>query len=413
MIAMKLGWLVLEAIYCWSFLYFGSTPALALAACGVVMLTITALTRSTVETVTVLTLVLSVWLCALYGVLVKTGKESWFYVAGLTLDLLVILIFRRFQLEGFRVFWNQASDAMVSGTGRVIPEWELKLEPQQQESSILLFAGFATTLAALVCCGLTSAAPALLAALIPSAVLAGMSLFGAERFFWLLPVLGASVLTLMYSGWQKRGEASSIALSWGICAAAAVILTAAVSMGGVEARAESISRDVHQTIHRTKYETKYTSLPEGDFTDYDASPKKPEPALAVTMTVPHTMYLRGFTGAVFEADRWLPLEQEALAKNKDLLYWLNLNAFDQNAQFDAAAAYTQLPQSTVTVQNIGACSYYQYVPFSIVPGAWTQPENLNSNGVYADGVRNQVYTVSVGTGENISRVLAFLSKCFP
>ena len=89
--------------------------------------------------------------------------------------------------------------------------------------------------------------------------------------------------------------------------------------------------------------------------------RKPQQALAVTMEVPQTMYLRGFTGAEFDGESWRGLDKEVLAKNKDLLYGVNLNVFDQNAQYEAAAVLAKLPQNTVTVQNIGACSYYRAV----------------------------------------------------
>ena len=126
------------------------------------------------------------------------------------------------------------------------------------------------------------------------------------------------------------------------------------------------------------------------------------------MDEPQSMYLRGFTGAEFDGESWKPLEKEVLAKNKQLHYWMNLNAFDQNAQFDAAAAYAGLEQSTVTVQNIGACSFYRYVPFSIGKGTWADPENLNTDGVYAAGERSYVYSVNGGSTDDILQVLTHL-----
>lgn len=143
---------------------------------------------------------------------------------------------------------------------------------------------------------------------------------------------------------------------------------------------------VQLAIHEYKYETKYTSLPEGDFSDYEAGNRKAEPALLVTMDDPQPLYLRGFTGTVFNGEKWDGLDRETLVKNKQLLYWLNRNAFDQNAQFDAAASHAQAEQTTVTIQNIGVCSYYRYVPFSIAQGAWAQAENLNTDGVHGGGI---------------------------
>ena len=319
----------------------------------------------------------------------KAGKVLKIIAIILILMLALTLIFRKQVLEGFRIFWNQASDAMVRGTGRVLPEWKLQLSKDQSEFCVSLFAFFSACLVSLVCCVLTSFVPAVLAVLLPGMMLIGMTVFGTDvGFVWLLPVLGVSVLILMYSGWRKKGSAAPVVTSWAVCAVAACVLIAIAVLPGVQSWSAQIRENVHERIHEEKYETKYTTLPEGDFSDYQKIDRKAQQALAVTMEKPQQMYLRGFTGAVFTGDTWEPLDTQALAKNKQLLYWLNLNAFNQNAQFDAAAAYAGMEQNTVTIQNIGACSFYRYVPFSLGKGTLAQPENLNTDGVYADGDRN-------------------------
>ena len=341
----------------------------------------------------------SLLVCVLYGLFVKSRQEGWFYIIGLFLALALSLICRKQILEGFRIFWNNAGDAMVSGRGWVLPEWELKLGKPELCSG--LFGALCACIISIICCGLTSLAPAVLAVVLPGVMMAGMTVFGAE--VGILGVFAVSVLIFVYGGLQKKNARAAILASWTVCAVVAGLLFAIAQLPGVQNWTAQVRENVHETIHRSKYETKYTTLPEGDFSDDQKTDRKPEPALAVTMDEPQMMYLRGFTGAVFEEDGWKPLDTQALAKNKDLLYWLNLNAFDQNAQFDAASALME--QSTVTVQNIGACSYYLYVPFSIGSGAWTQPENLNTDGVHGAGQRDYVYTVTAGGSDEILQVL--------
>ena len=377
----------------------------ALLASGVLVLTATALTGNP----WIVMAAVAVWMGIVYGILLKTKHENWFYLGILILTLVLTLVFRGQVLEGFRIFWNQASDAMVSGTGRVLPEWKLQFGEDQSEFCFSLFAVLLACLISLLCCVLTSFVPAVLAVILPGVLLAGMSVFHSSAgFVWLLPVLAVSVLVLMYSGWRKKGAAAPVVMSWAVGGVVACVLIAIVLLPGVQNWTTRIREDMHDRIHEEKYENKSTTLPEGDFSDYEKKEQKAKQALAVTMENPQQMYLRGFTGTVFTGDTWEPLDTQALAKNKDLLYWLNLNAFNQNAQFDAAASYAGLNQNTVTIQNIGACSYYRYVPFSLGKGTLTQPENLNTDGVYADGERSYAYTVTAGGADEILQVLNHL-----
>lgn len=378
---------------------------LAMLASSVLTFTLTGLTGNS----WMVMLLVAVWLCIVYGILLKTKHENWFYLGTLVLVLLLTLVFRKQVLEGFRIFWNTASDAMVSGTGRVLPEWELQLSREQSGFCVSLFAGVCGCMISLICCGLTSGAPAVLAVMLPALMLFGMVTFGADvRFIWILPVLIASVLILMYSGWRKKGSLAPVMMSWAITGTVACVLIAVAILPAFQNWAAELRENVYESIHEKRYETKYTTLPEGDFSDYQKKEQKAQQALAVTMEKPQQLYLRGFTGAVFTRDTWEALDTQALVKNKELLYWMNLNAFDQNAQFDAAAAYAGLQQSTVTIQNIGACSFYRYVPFSIGKGAWAEAENLNTDGVYGNGERSYVYSVTAGTADEIMQVLSHL-----
>ena len=379
----------------------------AILASSVLTLTVTGLTGNS----WMVMLVVAVWLCIVYGILLKTKHENWFYLGTLVLVLLLTLVFRKQVLEGFRIFWNTASDTMVSGTGYVLPEWKLQLDKEKGGLCLSLFAACCACAISLICCGLASAAPAVLAVALPVALIFGMTAFDADvSFVWLLPVLAVAVLILVYSGWRKKGSLAPVMMSWAVIGTVACLLIAVAMLPGMQNWSAEIRESVHESIHESKYETKYTTLPEGDFSDYRKKEQKAKQALAVTMEDPQQLYLRGFTGAVFTGDTWEALDTEALAKNKDLLYWLNLNAFNQDAQFDAAAAYAGLQQSTVTIQNIGACSFYQYVPFSIGKGAWAEAENLNTDGVYGNGERSYVYSVTAGSSNEIMEVLTYLQS---
>lgn len=383
--------------------------AVFLLAAAVLILTLTGLTGFRAGGVPAIMLIVTGCLGIVYGILVKTRQESWFYMGTLLLALMLTLLCRKQMLEGFRVFWNQASDAMLLGTGWVLPELQLQLSAENSDLCAALLAGLLACLIGVLCSVLTSLAPVMMAVLLPAVLIGTMNIFGANASFsWLLPVLTVSVLILLYSGWRKKGIAAPVIVSWFACTIIAGVLIMVALLPGMQDKTARLSENVRHTIHEKKYETQYTTLPEGDFRNFKVTVQKPKQALQVTMDVPQQLYMRGFTGAVFADNRWEGIPGEDLVKNKKLLYWLNKSAFDQNAQFDGAAAYTQLEQSTVSVQNIGACSYYQYVPYSIGNGTWTQPENLNTDGVYGDGKRSYAYSVTVGTGEEIMQVLEYL-----
>lgn len=377
----------------------------------VLVLTVGQLTGLYGETVMTVMLAVVVCLCALYGLLLYLRRPHWFFMGLLTLMLILTLLLRTQLLEGFRLFWNRMSDARALGTGLLWPQWQAKL-PQTQGNLYLMF--FAAMLTGGICaatCYLATGAPGLLAVLLPAIALAGMKFFGTELSVGgMIAVLAAAVLVLMYSGWKHQNVAYAIAGSWILGGIAAVCLLALLFLTGATDWAAGVGERTQKAVHQHKYETERTTLPEGDFTDYQQQNKHSEAALIVTMEYPEQMYLRGFTGSVFEDDRWKPIEKELLVKNKDLLYWLNLNAFNPNAQLQAASGQMQLSTGKVTVQNLSACSRYRYVPFSLCDDGELQPEDLNTEGVLSDGSRVYSYRVVRIGAEGIAQVLQQLQQ---
>lgn len=361
------------------------------------------------DEIPVILLVVSGYLCILYGLLLRIRQESWFYIGSLIGMLLLILLCREWILEGFRFFWNQAGDHILARTGWIIPEWEMQFGVELHARCISLFTAVMAGMITLICCFLAKHVPMILSIGMGSLLFSGMSYFGMDAgFAWIVPVWGTAVLLLVYSGWKKSGSAVPVLFSWILCAVVTGVLLLGTTVPAIHRWTGEISEELHHRIHEKKYETVYTTLPEGNFSEEISPAETAVPVLAVTMEIPQPMYLRGFTGAVFDGSAWKKLDAEVLADNEKLLYWLNLNAFVPDAQFDTAAASMSLPQSTVTIQNMGACSFYRYVPFSMREGIWTQAENLNTDGVRGDGERSYTYSVVTGTPEEISEVLTCL-----
>lgn len=379
----------------------------AMLACGAPMFALAVLAGFRTGNLLPILLAAGGYVCIAYGVTVRFQKQQWFFLAALVILLLLVLICRQQVLEGYRLFWNQMRNTYTAGTGWVLPEWETQLPAEKSGLCLTLFAVAAASAAALICCWLSSRAPVVLAVLLPAAALAGMAVFKTDQVLPGLAALAAAVLILVYSGWQSRKAAFPVTFGWVLCGIAAGLLLLCASVPGVQSWTQKIGEDSRKAIHAYRYETNNTVLPEGDFTDYQKQ-SGTRPGLEVTMSNPETLYLRGFTGATLEGDTWSTVDSAVLAQNQELLYWLNENAFHPAAQYASAAAGTNRGTGSVSIQNTGACSAYQYVPFSLRDTGDLPAENLKEDSLPADGERTYRYSVITGGESGIEQTLSRL-----
>ena len=379
----------------------------AMLACGALMFTLASVSGFRTGNLLPILLAAGGYVCIAYGVTVRFQKQQWFFIAALTVLLLLVLICRQQVLEGYRRFWNQMRDTYTAGTGWVLPEWETQFPAEKSGLCLTLFTVAAASAAALICCWLSSRAPVILAVLLPAAALAGMAVFKTDEVLPGLAALAAAVLILTYSGWQRRKAAFPVTFGWILCGIAAGLLLLGTSIPGVQSWTQKIGEDSRKAIHACRYETNNTVLPEGDFTDYQKQ-NGTRAGLEVTMSNPEALYLRGFTGATLEGDTWSTVDSAVLAQNQELLYWLNENAFHPAAQYASASAGTDGGTGSVSIQNIGACSAYQYVPFSLRDTGNLPAENLKEDSLPSDGERTYRYSVVTGGKSGIERTLSWL-----
>lgn len=379
----------------------------AMLACGALLFALAAVAGFRTGNLLPILLAAGGYVCIAYGVTIRFQKQQWFFLAALVILLLLVLICRQQVLEGYRLFWNQMRNTYTAGTGWVLPEWETQLPAEKSGLCLTLFAVAAASAIALICCWLNSRAPAILAALLPAAALAGMAVFKTDEVLPGLAALAAAVLILTYSGWQSRKAAFPVTFGWILCGIAAGLLMLCASVPGVQSWTQKIGEDSRKAIHAYRYETKNTVLPEGDFTDYQKQ-NGTRAGLEVTMSNPEALYLRGFTGATLEGDIWSTVDSAVLAQNQALLYWLNENAFHPAAQYASAAAGTDRGTGSVSIQNIGACSAYQYVPFSLRDTGNLPAEKLKEDSPPSDGERTYRYSVVTGGGNGIEQTLSRL-----
>lgn len=345
-------------------------------------------------------LLIGICLCALHGILLAFQRQGVFYPGVLMLLLLLVIFFRQQMMDGIGLFWNQLGDTWTASTGWVLPELETQCGPQERSACLLLFSLLTGGIGSLLCSMMVSVAAPVLAAALPGLVLIGTTIFGEQiSGGYLMLVMMTAVLLLLYSGWGKKKASLGILINWVAFVLVACMLVSAAALPAVESWASGFSLLLHENLHARKYETKYTTLPEGVFTDYRDAGEDAKPALIVTMEKPEQMYLRGFTGAVYENNAWNPLDTEILAEYEDLLYWLNLNEFNPNRQFESAIFNMETERNQITVQNIGACSRFYCLPFSLSSDELLHAENLNAESTASDGERIYMFSVvSSGSG---------------
>lgn len=348
-------------------------------------------------------------LCVIHGVLRALRRQAWFWPGSLVLLLALILLFRQQLLDGVCLFWNRLGDTWTASTGWVLTELEVQAGVAEADFCLVAVSVLAGMLGGLLCCALVSRCAAIAAVMLPGLLFCGMVFFRRDAGFGYLPlVMAAAALLLLYSGWERKKASLPTIVSWTAFGAAVCLLVLLAAIPGVADSLAAFSENLHTTAHERAFETKYTVLPEGDLSDFSTPDGKEQPGLIVTMDAPEAMYLRGFTGVTYEEGMWQPLDPQVLAEHEALLYWLNLNAFYPAAQFEASVLHTEITRNIITVQNVGACSAYVYVPFSLCAGNGLLPENLNSDTLMSDGDRITIYSIVSGSGKMIPQVLEYL-----
>ena len=285
------------------------------------------------------------------------GRRSWFFSGMLALLALSLLILRNSFSDGFCQWFNGVGRLYTAGHG-IVPA---ALEATDELRNLHLFTCWLA--AALSVCILLLSQFGQEAAAAGASLLCGGVSLALGRMIDPLPLVLAALMLC------KGPSRKSYALPAGI------LLTALLFslIPGFDGWAGEVSESIQTQVHHHRYETGYTTLPEGclePLADSDAV------VMIVTLEKPEVLYLRGFTGAQLAQDRWMPLSNECLAGEQELLYWLNSREFDLRAQFEAAASRSDTRSNTVTIQNLGACSAYRYIPFTIRADDRLLPEDL-------------------------------------
>ena len=171
--------------------------------------------------------------------------------------------------------------------------------------------------------------------------------------------LGTVLLLILGAGADWRGVPT-----WLLVPALCMGLAAAVALGAgtLHARTEGWGQAVHEAL----YHGSAQSLPEGRLKNLAPRSESDTPSLAITMTKPQKLYLRGAVYDTYDGTAWTVLEAGKRGEYESLFYWLHESGFYGQSQIAAASAQTgEAETAELTVVNLSACAAHGYYPYAL------------------------------------------------
>jgi transglutaminase-like putative cysteine protease/uncharacterized membrane protein len=287
-------------------------------------------------------------------------------------------------LNGFNLIVNRVADVLGEHEARILPHYVVTVAETDSALCVTMTLLGGSVLVVVGSFYLARSANVLLAGALFVAFLL-MNIFrGIETsFFWGLLLLVALALVLLRRRHHSQsvrlpGEGRrSLALTIG-AGACGLALAALVQFGGATENYEkpaaiaALQQTVTDTIFAARYERERpSSLPEGDFSQLGDLELRDVTALEVTMSVPDSLYLRGFSGEQYTPDGWTKTDGAELYEYAGLFSQLHGEGFYGQTQLARAAdlldpAIAEEQINTLRVDNLNASSAYIYVPYELI-----------------------------------------------
>ena len=331
------------------------------------------------------------WLCMLVGAACGqcAARRLWHGWAAATLPLLILLtaaiLSRPFLAGGISVCRTICAH-WTEMTGRIV------LPPAGEAADPLLFGCLTTALLGVLCAEIVRRSRAVCAIVLTVLLTTISILLRPERAeAWMAICLFAALLLLAGS---IRQNVTGLLSKGGFLLAAGVLAAVLLAVPAMRSgsvfsawRAESTA-----ALHRLRYERGASALPEGNFAAFSGDAAEQTPCLTVTMEQPTALYLRGFTSEQFTGMGWETMDRQTQAAQSDLVYWLHKDGFYPQMQLFAAAngLLEHCETQTVQIENNGACSAWEYVPYglaAIPAGSSLTADSLEEALVPAKGLR--------------------------
>jgi hypothetical protein len=147
-------------------------------------------------------------------------------------------------------------------------------------------------------------------------------------------------------------------------------------------------------------------LPEGDFSKMDKMERTDETAIEVVMSVPQSMFLRGFVGSEYTSSGWETQPADAYYDHHGLFYWLHQDDFTPLKQLDQARIIVQGDDSepiNVKVNLKNAYRKYAYAPYELISNEGNKQVSSKADEmILSQGVGGQKY-YNFTTGDSIMK----------
>lgn len=306
--------------------------------------------------------------------LYETKFQTKISVAGIGITILVFRINLGMFQEGMLCLINDVLDFLTQKTGKIYLNYPVQKEEYAYVSAVGMFLLLSVWMAKAIkyrdkviliivwifMCG---------------ALISG---FAKVTIGFLLVVLATAVFLLPY------GVGNKLRL---VPAVFTVVLGGAVSVGSLwinkEYSAEQELENIKKELHKWHYESVQGAMPEGNLSNLSALERKSTVRLEVQMEKPQKMYLRGMVGEVYTGTGWTQPEERVYLEAEDIFYWLHKEGFyGQNSIGNAMLLMEDASELKMTVQNVGACRKYQYLPYALAGN-----EILDANAIGDGSVR--------------------------
>ena len=312
-------------------------------------------------------------------------------------------------LDGFVLYWNTVADTFGSRAGIYLTRFDTT-DIMSEDTARLAF---------LIYLGVAAAVIGFLILRFHIYVLVFAEIFvlpflmmltgkepenGAGVAFYMGIFLEVNYL-LASSGRRQHSEQSSRAFWFGGILMCLVLMAAGVFLGQIMPAADYESselvteakQEALDTVNSLRYRKgKINSLPDGQLKKCGAWTASDDTALKVTMENPESLYLRGFTGSVYDGSSWKSIDTEDAYKQKNLFYWLHQDGFYGETQLNQARSLVDDDAlsdkiSGITIKNIKADSEYLYTPYEMseLPAGYEGETALTDSTLKAKGFFGQ------------------------
>lgn len=138
-------------------------------------------------------------------------------------------------------------------------------------------------------------------------------------------------------------------------------------------KTEQLKADITSSANALRYENGNSdtiySLPFGNLKNAGSANYTENTVLRVTMEKPRPLYLRSFTGSIYNDGKWSGLSPQAYAGDyTGIFMWLHYNKFYPQIQLGTYLALLDGAQKgRITIDNIALSSKYIYAPYEAIP----------------------------------------------